>query len=124
MFDKKECSPLEQNNQYSCLDDDIIIDVAKIFNEKMNTGIDLNADPKTIHDQICDIVFKITNDRSESGLFDIHKVINALPKNKLKRFKASFRPEMTEEWHKNFNEWLSTTDINKVLKQYVILDLF
>ena len=122
MFDKKECSPLEQNNRYSCLDDDIIIDVAKIFNEKMNAGIDLNADPKVVHDQICDIVFKITNDRSESGLFDIHKVINALPKNKLKRFKASFRPEMPEEWHKNFNEWLSTTDIDKVLKQYAVAD--
>ena len=122
MFDKKECSPLEQNNQYSCLDDDIIIDVAKIFNEKMNAGIDLNADPKVVHDQICDIVFKIINDQSESGLFDIHKVINALPKNKLKRFKASFRPKMPEEWHKNFNEWLSTTDIDNVLKQYAVAD--
>ena len=122
MFDNKECSPSEQNNEYSCLDDDIIIDVAKIFNKKMNSGIDLNADPKTIHDQICDIVFKITNDKSETGLFDIHKVINALPKNKLKRFKASFRPEMPEEWHKNFNEWLSTTDIDKVLRQYVEAD--
>ena len=122
MFKRQECSPSEQNNKYSCLDDDIIIDVAKIFNEKMNSGIDLNTDPKVIHDQICDIVFKITNDKSETGLFDIHKVINALPKNKLKRFKASFRPEMPEEWHKNFNEWLSTTDIDKVLKQYVEAD--
>jgi len=122
MFKRQECSPSEQNNEYSCLDDDIIIDVAKIFNEKMNSGIDLKANPKVIHDQICDIVFKITNDKSETGLFDIHKVINALPKNKLKRFKASFRPEMPEEWHKNFNEWLSTTDIDKVLKQYVEAD--
>ena len=122
MFKRQECSPSEQNNKYSCLDDDIIIDVAKIFNEKMDTSIDLKADPKVIHDQICDIVFKITNDKSETGLFDIHKVINALPKNKLKRFKASFRPEMPEEWHKNFNEWLSTTDIDKVLKQYVEAD--
>ena len=47
MFNKKECSPSEQNNQYSCLDDDIIIDVAKIFNEKMNAGINLKADPKS-----------------------------------------------------------------------------
>ena len=61
MFKRQECSPSEQNNKYSCLDDDIIIDVAKIFNEKMDTSIDLKADPKVIHDQICDIVFKITN---------------------------------------------------------------
>ena len=34
MFKRQECSPSEQNNQYSCLDDDIIIDVAKILDRQ------------------------------------------------------------------------------------------
>ena len=54
MFDKNKCSPLEDDNEYSCMDDDIIIDVGKIFNNKLNTNIDLNQCPKVIHKQICD----------------------------------------------------------------------
>ena len=101
MFNNKVCSPLEQNNKYSCLDDDLIIDVAKIFNEKMKAGIDLNRDPKSIHLQLCDIIRNLTKENSEACLLDMHKIINALPKDKLKRFKASFRPEMPDECHKN-----------------------
>tara|TARA_B110000285_G_scaffold111236_1_gene126266 strand:- start:1299 stop:2156 length:858 start_codon:yes stop_codon:yes gene_type:complete len=122
MFKRKECSPLEQNNGYSCLDDDLIIDIAKIFNEKMNAKIDLNNTPKEIHEKLSSTIQKLTNEKSESVLLDMHKIINALPKNKLKRFKNSFRPEKPEEWHKNFNEWLSTTDIDVVLKQYAEAD--
>tara|TARA_B110001469_G_scaffold127792_1_gene150560 strand:- start:6103 stop:7089 length:987 start_codon:yes stop_codon:yes gene_type:complete len=29
-----------------------------------------------------------------------------------------FRPNMPSKWKKNFNEWLNTLDINKVMKQY------
>jgi len=122
MFKRKECSPLEQNNKYSCLDDDLILDIAKIFNTKMNANIDLNQSPKDIHKHLCEYIKKLTNEKSESCLLDMHKVVNSLPKNKLKRFKNSFRPEKPEEWHKNFNEWLSTTDIDNVLKQYAVAD--
>ena len=117
MFKRKECSPLEENNEYSCLDDDLILDIAKIFNGKMNAKINMNDTPKNIHEHLCKYIQKLTNEKSESALLDMHKVVNSLPKNKLKRFKNSFRPEKPEEWHKNFNEWLSTTDIDNVLKQ-------
>ena len=66
MFKRKECSPLEQNNGYSCLDDDLIIDIAKIFNEKMNAKIDLNNTPKEIHEKLSSTIQKLTNEKSES----------------------------------------------------------
>lgn len=122
MFKRKECSPIEENNSYSCLDDDLILDIAKIFNGKMNAKINMNDTPKNIHEHLCKYIQKLTNENSESALLDMHKVVNSLPKNKLKRFKNSFRPEKPEEWHKNFNEWLSTTDIDNVLKQYATAD--
>ena len=118
MFKRQECSPLEKNNKYSCLDDDLILDVAKVFNAKTKSNIDLDDTPENIHEQLGKVIYNITKDKDESALLDMHKVINSLPKNKLKRLKMSFRPEKPEEWHKNFNEWLSTTDIDKVLKQY------
>ena len=35
MFDRRKCAPVEDDNKYSCMDDDIIIDVAKAMNKKM-----------------------------------------------------------------------------------------
>ena len=32
--------------------------------------------------------------------------------------KEYFKPHMPEKWQSNFNEWLNTLDINKVMKQY------
>ena len=77
MFKRKECSPLEENNSYSCLDDDLIVDIAKIFNEKMNANINLNDTPKIIHEKLCEYIKKLTNERSESALLDMHKAVNA-----------------------------------------------
>ena len=51
MFKRQECSPLEQNNEYSCLDDDLILDVTKVFNAKMKANIDSHSARKT-----CEIV--------------------------------------------------------------------
>ena len=122
MFKRQECSPLEQNNEYSCLDDDLILDVTKVFNTKMKANIDLSATPEKIHEQLGKVIYNITKDKDESALLDMHKVIDSLPKEKLQRLNMSFRPEKPEEWHKHFNEWLSTTDIDKVLKQYAQAD--
>ena len=119
MFDKNKCSPLEDDNEYSCMDDDIIIDVGKIFNKKLNTEIDLKQCPRVIHKQICDELSKLKKDKSETCLLDMNNIIGELPKNKLQRFKDSFRPEQPDEWQQNFNAWLSTTDIDNVLNQYV-----
>ena len=119
MFDKNKCSPLEDDNEYSCMDDDIIMDVGKIFNKKLDTNIDMNQCPRVIHKQICDKLSKLKKDKSETCLLDMNNIINELPKDKLQRFKESFRPEQPDEWQKNFNAWLSTTDIDNVLKQYV-----
>ena len=122
MFKRQECAPIEQKNSYSCLDDDLIVDVAKVFNAKTKANIDLSATPEMIHEQLGKVIYNITKDKDESALLDMHKVINSLSKKKLKRLKMSFRPEKPEEWHKNFNEWLSTTDIDAVLKQYSVAD--
>jgi len=119
MFDKNKCSPLEDDNEFSCMDDDIIIDVAKIMNSKLSTNIDLQACPRVIHKQICDKLKELKGGKSESILLDMNSIINELPKDKLQRFKDSFRPEQPDEWEKNFNEWLSTTELDKVMIQYV-----
>ena len=53
----------------------------------MNANIDLNNSPKIIHEHLCEYIKKLTNEKTESCLLDMHKVINSLPKNKLKDLK-------------------------------------
>ena len=112
MFNKKKCSPLEDDNKYSCMDDDIIIDVAKAMNRKMNANINLKDSPCDIHKQIGDNLRKMKQ-KDESGLLDLHSILKELSPDKVKRLKESFRPEQPDEWEKNFNTWLTTTDIDK-----------
>ena len=113
MFDRKKCSPEDSDNPYSCMDDDIIIDIARIINREMNAGIDLKQCPRVVQQQICEKLNK-----PEHKLLDMHNIIDKLPKSKLKRFRESFRPEMPDEWSSDYNTWLTTTDIDEVMKQY------
>lgn len=113
MFDRTKCSPEDSDNPYSCMDDDIIIDIGRIVNSEMNAGIDLKQCPRVVQKQIC-----LKLNKPEHKLLDMHNIIDKLSKSKLERFRESFRPEMPDEWSSNYNTWLTTTDIDEVLKQY------
>ena len=39
--------------------------------------------------------------------------------NDKKKFKDSFKPLMPKKWIKNYNEWLSTYEIEDCLKQHL-----
>ena len=56
--------------------------------------------------------------KSESCWLTLNEIIRHLTPDELNRFKNSFRPQMPRSWLKNKNEWASTSDIEKVLKQY------
>lgn len=117
---KTLCSPIKNKNKelnYTCLDKDIIIDIAKIFNNKLNTNIDINKPIKNIYDNIIKILKKY-NKSNEAYLINMNIIINGLSKSKLKRFYNSFKPQMPNSWKSNYNEWLSNIDIQKVLEQY------
>ena len=77
MFDRRKCAPVEDANEYSCMDDDIIIDVGKAMNKKMNANINLKGSPCDIHKQICDNLRKMKQ-KEESGLLDLHSIIKEL----------------------------------------------
>lgn len=111
------CSPIKKNKTFSCLDNDIIKEIAKIFNEKLNKNIDLNDSVKNIHNHIIKILNE-NNKTNESHLLTMNIIINNLSKEKIERFYNSFKPQMPKSWHTNYNEWLSNIDIMKVLEQY------
>ena len=123
MFHKGHCSPSSDTSNGSCMDDDLIISVATIINKlkKKNPMLDhicCKDDTQTIHDCICKNIRKISGCESEACILTVREIIDNLG-NKSDDFKNSFRPVMPDKWINNYNEWLTTSQIENVLNQYM-----
>ena len=126
MYKPKHCSPGNNDVEGSCLDDDIVIKVAKALNtmskkDKKLVSINLNRSPEDIHGDVCKEISKISNCSSEACWQKIQSLMNHLGSSK-EEFKSSFKPLMPKEWIKDYNEWLSTFEIEDCLKQHMDSD--
>ncbi len=116
-YNKNHCSPKSlKQNKNTCLNDNMIMKIAKILNK--NPNCDINFDSNNLYNDICSNMKKISSCNSEYCWTTVSELINNLNNNEIKEFKSFFKPSMPKEWEKNKNEWLSTTDINNVLLQY------
>ena len=108
MYKSEHCSPGENDVDGSCLDDDIVIKVAKALNnmsktdKKLNT-ISLNRSPEDIHKDVCEEISKISNCSSEACWQKIKSLMQALGSDK-EEFKDSFKPIMPDEWIQNYTK--------------------
>tara|TARA_Y100000389_G_scaffold162553_1_gene165388 strand:+ start:2808 stop:3701 length:894 start_codon:yes stop_codon:yes gene_type:complete len=116
-FNQKYCSPKNSNNTISCIDDDLLIKIANILNKFHKSNIK-TSNKKTLHKQISDKLSKMSKCESESCWVSINEIIEHLSSCELSRFKNSFRPCMPKSWNKDRRALTSTTDLEKVLKQY------
>jgi len=116
-FNKKHCSPKKSKNTLSCIDHDILLKIANIFNNFYNANINLN-DKNQLYKQIVSKISSMSDCKFESCWITLNEIIKHLSPEELNRFKNNFRPQMPNSWIKNKNEWASTSDIEKVLKQY------
>lgn len=126
IYKKDECSPGENDVQGSCLDKEIIIKVGKAINALADKNIkinkiDLNKSPENIHGDICLEISKISSCSSEACWQKIKSLMSELGKDK-DEFIKSFKPQMPESWVNDYNEWLSTIEIEECLKQYMDSD--
>lgn len=126
MYKEKHCSPGENDVIGSCLDDDIVIKVAKAINRLANDNqkldkIDLSRSPEDIHGDICAQISKISKCSSEACWQKIKSLMKELGSDK-EEFIDSFKPQMPKEWIKNYNEWLSTYEIEDCLEQHLDAD--
>jgi len=111
-FKKLRCHPNKKSRKNTCLDDETIFLLKKIWNKrhpdlKINESssdkiwIELKNNLKECHHEICWI---------ENIISD--------PISKKKIKKIYYAPFAPLSWNKNKNEWLSSVDISKVLEQY------
>lgn len=111
---KINCSPKPKDeiNDFTCYTNKTIYKLRDLWNarhpdSKINTN-----NPKEIHNELSQYLKNVCN--KESCWL---KQTNAF--GKLSSDMAdSFAPESPNEWRKNPNEWLSSIDILKVMKQY------
>ena len=126
MYKGDHCSPGKNDVEGSCLDDDIVIKVGKAINRladknKKLDKIDLSRSNEDIHGDICRQISKISKCSSEACWQKIKSLMKELGSDK-EEFIDSFKPQMPKKWIKDYNEWLSTFEIEDCLEQHLESD--
>ena len=111
---KINCSPKTKDelNDFSCYTNKSLIKLRDSWNARHPDVKITSNHPKEIHNKLGEYLKDICNNEAcwlrQKGAFG--KLESELS--------DSFAPESPPEWKKNPNEWLSSTDITKVMKQY------
>jgi hypothetical protein len=111
---KVNCSPKQKNeiNGFSCYTDKSLYKLRDLWNSR-HPDVKINTnEPKEIHRLLTDYLSDVCN--KESCWIKQQKEFGKLSS----EMTDSFAPVSPEEWKKNPNEWLSSVDIMKVMKQY------
>jgi hypothetical protein len=113
-YKKINCSPKPKDelNEFTCYTNDSLINLRDHWNARHpDVKIDSNS-PKEIHRQLSEHLKDMCNNEAcwlkQKGAFGHLE----------SELADSFAPESPPEWKKNPNEWLSSVDIMKVMKQY------
>jgi hypothetical protein len=113
-LNKVNCSPKDKNEikNFTCYTENSLFKLRDKWNirhpyEKITTN-----DSKEIHKLLANYLSNVCN--KESCWLKQNHEFGKLDED----FKDSFAPESPYEWKKNPNEWLSSIDIIKVMKQY------
>jgi len=113
-FKKLQCSPKEKNkmNKFSCYTDEVLIKLRDLWNERHPDNIIKTNNTQEIHKILSDNLSSVCNKEScwLKQKFTQHKLDEQIS--------DSFAPESPGEWKKNPNEWLTSSDIINVMKQY------
>jgi hypothetical protein len=110
---KLNCSPNSSDNSFTCYSDNSLIKLRNLWNSRHpDKQIETNQS-KEIWKKLNHYMNNIC--RSESCWLRQGFVKNNLD-TELSRY--TFAPKSPEKWKKNINEWLSSVDIEEVMKQY------
>jgi len=118
-YKKKHCSPFRKKLSYSCLSYKSLLKISKALNSIDGIQVDYKGlEDKQLYHEICNIIQKKFNCRTEACWLSIRKLMNKLSKKDADYFREYFRPKMPKEIVKDYTEWISNFDIEAVLDQY------
>ena len=111
---KVRCSPKEKGklNNFSCYTDESLYKLRDLWNARHPDEIIKTNDSKEIHSQLTKYLSDVCNKEScwIKQKYEFGNLQDELV--------DSFAPVSPKEWKQNPNEWLSSLDIIKVMKQY------
>ena len=111
---KVRCSPKEKGklNSFSCYTDESLYKLRDLWNARHPDEIIKTNDSKEIHSQLTKYLSDVCNKEScwIKQKYEFGNLQDELV--------DSFAPVSPKEWKQNPNEWLSSLDIIKVMKQY------
>jgi hypothetical protein len=113
-LNKVNCSPKDKKDikDFTCYTDASLFKLRDKWNVRHPYEKIITNDPKEIHKLLSNYLSDLCN--KESCWLKQNHEFGKIDEN----FKDSFAPESPHEWKKNPNEWLSSIDIIKVMKQY------
>jgi hypothetical protein len=113
-FKKLRCSPKDKKdyNNFTCYTNESLYKLRDQWNKRHSDKLIKTNDPKEIHNKL---TFYLSNVcKTESCWLKQNKDFGKISED----IQESFAPVSPAEWKKNPNEWLSSLDIIKVMKQY------
>lgn len=112
------CAPKYRNNKITCFSKNDLIKIAnsynKYYNDNINIPYDKKFDKKIFFENILEKIDKKNNCNNQYCLSKQNFISNKLKK----KLDSKFIPTHPDSWLKNKFTWLSTLDINAVLKSY------
>lgn len=110
---KKPTCSLNRTDSFSCYDNNTLIKLKTFWNarhpdNKINTN-----NPKEIWNNLKE---RLSSSCNSESCWLRQKFLNNKIASEIRNY--SFAPEAPQSWNKNPNEWLSSLDIEKVMKQY------
>lgn len=111
---KANCSPKPRDeiNEFSCYTNDNLLYLRNNWNARHPDAKITTNSPREIHRQLSNYLKDVCH--AETCWLKQKDAFGKLDSN----LENSFAPVAPEEWKKNPNEWLSSVDIMKVMKQY------
>lgn len=114
--DRSKCAPNNKDNDYSCFSKEGLLKIINAWNKEFPKN-KINFKPS---DSLI-ILWKRLDRKlkktcSTEWCWTEQKFVKNYSDEKLKKF--TFKPKQPKKWEENHREWLTTSDIENVLKQY------
>jgi Ulp1 family protease len=111
------CAPKIDNKGYTCFPKESLQKIAKYYNESQQESTQKikNIKNKTKKSLWLDIRNQLSNKCNKEWCWIDQDFIDNSNKKEMEKY---FRPKMPSSWKNNKFTWLTTTDINLVMKQY------
>ena len=112
-FSKLQCAPGDKDNSYTCYTTENLLKMRDNWNSRHPDFKIQTTTPKEIWDELKNNMLDVCNNES---CWLRQKFMDNNINSELLSY--TFAPKSPKSWLKNPNEWLSSVDIEKVMKQY------